>query len=185
MSTASIALPRAGFARMSDELSRAVGTREAEFRAFYGDNYRDVAGYCWNLVRDDELAHELAQEAFTRLYGRWVRIREPRAYVFHVASNLVKAAWRERRDSRDAVATLATQRETLDRTRDDGTTRFGVRDAVLALPERYREIVLLFYYADLTVPDVAAAVGRPSGSVKRMLNEARALLAKSLGDPHV
>lgn len=169
---------------MSDELTRPVGAREAEFRTFYGDHYRDVAGYCWTLVRDDELAHELAQEAFTRLYGRWVSVREPRAYVFHIATNLAKNAWRERRDSREAVATLAQRRETHERTREDETARFGVRDAVSALPRRYRDVVLLYYYADLSVPDVAAAVGRPAGSVKRMLNEARALLAKSLGDPN-
>ncbi|HEX8002179.1 MAG TPA: sigma-70 family RNA polymerase sigma factor [Mycobacteriales bacterium] len=180
MSTATVA----AFPRMSEQPGRAVGAREAEFRAFYADSYRDVAGYCWNLVRDDDLAHELAQEAFTRLYGRWIGIREPRAYVFHVASNLVKNAWRERRDARETVAALATRRETHDRTTEDQAARVGVRDAILALPDRYREIVLLFYYADLTVPDVAKAVGRPAGSVKRMLNEARALLAKSLGDAH-
>jgi RNA polymerase sigma-70 factor (ECF subfamily) len=169
---------------MSDEpATAAAGAREAEFRTFYGDHYRAVAGYCWTLVRDDDTAHELAQEAFTRLYGRWVRVREPRAYVFHVATNLARASWRERRDSREAVRTLASHRELHDQAREDDSARFAVRDAVGALPTRYRDIVLLYYYADLSVPDVAAAVGRPSGSVKRMLNEARAKLATSLGDP--
>ncbi|MDQ1712712.1 MAG: polymerase sigma-70 factor, subfamily [Frankiaceae bacterium] len=169
---------------MSDEPSLAVSAREAEFRSFYGDHYRAVAGYCWTLVRDDETAHELAQEAFTRLYGRWIGVRSPRAYVFRVATNLAKVAWRERRDTREAVRTLASHREVHDRSSEDDSARFAVRDAVGALPARYRDVVLLYYYADLPVSDVAAAVGRPAGSVKRMLNEARTRLARSLGDTH-
>jgi RNA polymerase sigma-70 factor (ECF subfamily) len=60
----------------------------------------------------------------------------------------------------------------------------GVLAAVRALPERLRVVVLLHYYADLPVADVAKALRRPVGSVKRQLNEARALLSHSLGDDH-
>jgi RNA polymerase sigma-70 factor (ECF subfamily) len=48
---------------------------------------------------------------------------------------------------------------------------------VLRLPTRLRDVVLLHYWADLSVADVGQALGRPSGSVKRQLAEARALLA--------
>jgi RNA polymerase sigma-70 factor (ECF subfamily) len=51
---------------------------------------------------------------------------------------------------------------------------------VRTLPERLRDVVLLHYFADLTVEDVATAVNRPAGSVKRQLSEARAALATAL-----
>jgi RNA polymerase sigma-70 factor (ECF subfamily) len=48
------------------------------------------------------------------------------------------------------------------------------------LPRRYRELVLLHYYADLALPEVAQALGKPLGTVKRQISEARALLATAL-----
>jgi RNA polymerase sigma-70 factor (ECF subfamily) len=51
------------------------------------------------------------------------------------------------------------------------------------LPDRLRDVVLLHYYADLPVGEVATAVRRPPGTVKRQLSEARAVLAQDLEDP--
>jgi RNA polymerase sigma-70 factor (ECF subfamily) len=160
----------------------AVGAREHEFRAFYAAEYAGVAGYCWSLLRDQELAHDLAQEAFTRLLARWVRVEEPRAYVFHIATNLVRRAWKSRSNNNQLLATLRLQRETPAEPPDADTV--GVRDAINALPARLRDVVLLHYFADLSVTDVAQSVGRPEGTVKRQLSEARTLLAGSLGVSH-
>ena len=44
------------------------------------------------------------------------------------------------------------------------------------LPERMRVPVLLHYYADLSIAEVASALHRPEGTVKRMLYDARARL---------
>ncbi|MDT4942482.1 MAG: hypothetical protein QOJ34_2571 [Pseudonocardiales bacterium] len=153
---------------------------EQEFDAFYLAHYPRVASYCWRLVGDRELAHDLTQEAFARMVARWRRIDDPRAYVYRVATNLVRHAWRDRDKSRlltEAVAaTLMTEWPGPD------SSAVGLRDAVTALPRRLREVVLLHYFADMSVPDVAATVGRPAGTVKRQLSEARASLANALED---
>jgi RNA polymerase sigma-70 factor (ECF subfamily) len=49
-------------------------------------------------------------------------------------------------------------------------------DLVGRLPQRLRQPVLLHYYADLPVSDVARALHRPEGTIKRALSEGRALL---------
>ena len=156
----------------------AVGAREQEFRAFYAAEYAAVAGYCWSLLHDQELAHDLAQEAFTRLLARWVRVDEPRGYVFHIATNLVRRAWQSRATNSALMNSLRLQREQVTPAPDPETV--GIRDAINALPSRLREVVLLHYFADLSVVEVARCVGRPDGTVKRQLSEARALLAGSL-----
>lgn len=146
-----------------------------DFGELYDRDSSRVAAYVHQLVRDRELAADLTQEAFARLYARRVGIREPRAYVFHVATNLVRDHWSRTARHRALLPSLLDQRSA-------DQPDHSVRDAVGRLPEKYRELVLLHYYADLTVPDVARAVRRPEGSVKRMLNEARALLAAALED---
>lgn len=156
-------------------LLREAAIATTGFRELYDRDFPRVASYCYQLVRDRNVAEDLAQEAFARLFARWVTVREPTAYVFHVATNLVRASWSARaRDARVLPLLFG-------RTSVEGVD-LTVRDAVERLPDRYRELVLLHYYADLTVPDVARAVRRPEGSVKRMLSEARGLLATALED---
>lgn len=165
---------------LADPGTAAPPSRTAEladrFRALYRDEYPKVAGYAFRLTRDTELAHDVAQEAFTRLLSRWVGVREPRAYVFHVATNLARDAWK----ARVRAERLATD-AALAPTETEPAPDRSVLDAIARLPRRHREVVLLHYYADLAVPDVASAVGRPPGTVKRQLSEARAHLADSLG----
>lgn len=54
-------------------------------------------------------------------------------------------------------------------------------DALSRIPRRHRDVVLLHYYAGLSVAEVALAVDRPQGTVKRQLSEARGQLLAQLG----
>ena len=156
-----------------------VAGREEAFRAFYALEYPGLARYAHRLVQDAELAHDLAQEAFSRMYGRWVKVEEPRAYLYGVTTNLVRRAWRTRSREADLVGRLAQAPSAVVPGPDTG---LALRAYVDSLPARLRAVVLLHYFADLSVAQVAAACGRPEGTVKRQLSEARALLAVALGD---
>lgn len=156
----------------------AVGAREEQFRAFYALEYPALARYGYKLLRDGEQAHDLAQEAFSRLYGRWVKVEEPRAYLYGVATNLARRAWRTR--ARDAAVLDQLVHRPLEHVPSHDSA-VVLRASVLGIPERLRDVVLLHYFADLSVAQVAASTGRPEGTVKRQLSEARALLAVALG----
>ncbi len=138
-------------------------------------HYPSLAGWVAGLAGDTELGHEIAAEAFTRLLGRWRSVEDPRGFLYVVATNLLRDHWRREGRRRRALSRLE-----LERGHDEPARDPGVRDLVDRLPERYRVIVLLHYYADLTVADCARAVGRPEGTVKRELTEARAVLLTSL-----
>lgn len=55
-----------------------------------------------------------------------------------------------------------------------------IRQAVAALPDRYRLPVLLFYMEDLKIPEIAAVLQIPQGTVKSRLHKARKRLAQDL-----
>lgn len=149
-----------------------VGTAEEVWRL----HYAGLAGWVAAMTGDPDLGREIAAESFTRLLGRWRRVDDPRGFLYVVATNLVRDHWR-----REGRRVRATTRLRMERRQDVVPARDNaVRDLVDRLPERYREIVLLHYYADLTVADCARAVGRPEGTVKRELAEARAVLHRSL-----
>ena len=55
-----------------------------------------------------------------------------------------------------------------------------MRRVLAGLPERGREVVVLRFYVDLTVDDIAAELGMPSGTVKSLLHRTLAKLHKEL-----
>lgn len=143
----------------------------ASFEEVYRAHFRDLAGYCAALLSDEQLGVDCAQEAFTRLFGRFRSVRTPRAWLFLVATNLVRDEWRNRARQRTAVEALVlSSRSSVDAV--DG----GLLDAVRRLPKAQSEVVLLHYFADLPIDEVARLTRRPLGTVKRRLHEARALL---------
>lgn len=145
------------------------------FDAFFEQTWPDLVAFCITLTGRRHLGEELAQEAFTRVYARYPLLREPRPYLFRVAANLVKLSWRQ--TLRDAA--YVEDRHDSTAAAPDATTI----DAVRRLEPRLRDVVLLHYYADLPVAEVARALNRPTGTVKRRLFEARARLAETLGEP--
>jgi RNA polymerase sigma-70 factor (ECF subfamily) len=149
----------------------------AEFQALYLEQFPALVRYGLRTVRDPDVARELAQEAFTRLLARWRDAADPGAYVFVIFTNLVRHHWRSLDRERGALRSLLVvgRRET------EGPGRAGeVAAAVRDLPPALREPVLLHYFGDLLVEDVARALDRPVGTVKRQLYEGRALLRDSL-----
>jgi RNA polymerase sigma-70 factor (ECF subfamily) len=149
----------------------AALTRDEAARVLFDLHYAPLAGWCATLVGDRDAAHDIASEAFTRLLSRWLTVRDPKGYLYVTATNLVRDRWR--REQRDRKL-----RERLEQTAPTSTpaTEPWLRDLVERLPDRMRAPVLLFYYADLSVAEVASALHRPEGTIKRLLSDARARL---------
>jgi RNA polymerase sigma-70 factor, ECF subfamily len=139
-----------------------------------------LAGYCCSLVGDRDAAQDLAQEALVRTWGRWSTVREPRPYAYRVATNLAVRRLREtgRSSSLDAAASSAGISQPLSAAPSAERT-VELRDLVDRLPDRLRAVVLLHYYADLPLDQIATAMHRPLGTVKRWLHEARGQLGSS------
>lgn len=154
----------------------AAASDEEAFAALYLAHFGRVSGYVLSLVGDPVVATDAAQEAFTRLYARWGRVRDPRAWVYYVATNLATDTWRSAQRDRALTAALGPALVSEDAPHDP-----WLRDLVDRLPARLRDVVLLHYYADLPVEQVARLLHRPTGTVKRRLHEARAALLATGG----
>jgi len=142
--------------------------------------YPRLAGWVRRLVDDDELAHEIASEAFTRLLARWSGLDNPQSYLYMIATNLVRDHWRKTGRERNAVRvmTAAGQGEAVYHPAQD----VDVRALIQELPERLRSPFLLHYYGGFGLKEVAAMLGRPEGTIKADLFNARARLKAALGD---
>ena len=141
--------------------------------------YPRLAGWVRRLVDDDDTAHEIASEAFTRLLARWSGLDNPQSYLYMIATNLVRDHWRKSGRERRAIRTL-TAAAPVDPAYHPAQD-VDVRALIEALPARLRSAFLLHYYAGFGVREVAVMLGRPEGTVKADLFQARAKLRASLG----
>jgi len=152
--------------------------------AAYVAHHAQLTGWATSLVGDRELAQDLTLEAFTRLLSHWDSVRDPRPWLYATVANLARDHWRTRR--REAAAYEKFQGglggTDLAPPSFDLAVVLSVRTAVRSLPARLRLPVLLYYFVDESVADVAGEVGRSPGAIKRDLYDARALLAANLGD---
>lgn len=156
---------------------------EAEVRQVYLAHFGRLAGWAASLVGDRDLGHDFATEAFVRLLRHWDDVEEPRPWLYATVTNLVRDHWRKRGREASAYEKFqAGQGVDPDRAgpAPDPENALDVRAAVGALPDRLRSAVLLYYYADLAVGQVARELGKSDGAVKRDLYDARALLARAL-----
>ena len=129
---------------------------------------------------DRDVATELAQEALARLWERWPSVRampSPAAWAYRVAFNLAASRYRRRAAERRALARVSS---TAAPAVPDMTNVVAVGQAVLALPPRHRAVIVLRFFADLSVADVALIVGCAPGTVKSLTSRAVSLLRRDL-----
>ncbi len=97
-----------------------------------------------------------------------------------IATNLVRDHWRKTGRERKAMraVTAAAQFDPVYHPGQD----VHVRALLQALPDRLRRPFLLHYYAGFPLRDVAVMLGRPEGTIKADLFQARARLRAALGE---
>jgi RNA polymerase sigma-70 factor, ECF subfamily len=170
---------------------RPVGVaRRAEvvgFEAFFVAHHRGVVGLGYALTGSWSTAEEVAQEAFLRTYQRWETVsgyERPDVWVRTVAANLARSRWRRLGTELRALTRLAGSRESQPEAAPEllpAETEAFWR-AVRSLSRRQAQVVVLHYLEDLSVADVAAAIGAAEGTVKSTLHRARRQLARLLNE---
>ena len=135
------------------------------------------------LCRDPTLAEDIVQEAFLRAYRGFDGFRggDARAWLFAIVRNCVFSSPRQPPSDDIAAHELADQADTP----EDALVRASevkvVRGAIAALPEPFREALVLRELEELSYRDVAAVTGAPIGTVMSRLARARRMLAAALG----
>ena len=162
-----------------------------EVQAFEGIVRRwqgPLVNMAWRYCRDRGRAEEMAQEAFLRAWrglAGWRRESSFSTWLFALAANVFRSelqrfpAVNVPLEEAAEPAGPATQHEGLARKQSDDT----VRRAVLALPRRYREPVVLYYFHEMDVAAAARTMGLPEGTVKARLARGREMLRKRF--PHL
>ncbi|HEV2248895.1 MAG TPA: sigma-70 family RNA polymerase sigma factor [Candidatus Limnocylindria bacterium] len=167
----------------------AVGRQAMTFEDVVREHQDAVYGAALRILGDRDAALDAANQAFMKAYrsiGSYDPSRPIRHWLLRIAVNeaitIGRARTRERaRSAPEAeAASLADRAATPEREALDRESRDGIRAAVAGLPELYREVVVLRYFNELSVDEVAAVLGRSPSTVGVQLLRARQLLRKTV-----
>jgi RNA polymerase sigma-70 factor (ECF subfamily) len=140
--------------------------------------YRADGERLWRAIYafagDAEIASDAVAEAFAQVLNRGDAVRDPAAWTWRTAFRISAGALK----ARGSATTVApTPPEHVDRYSDP-----DLLAALQRLPDAQRAAVILFYYADLPIREIASRLGSNSLAVRANLSRGRGRLRKLLGD---
>jgi len=147
-------------------------------------HHRRLVGLASLLVDDRETAEDVVQEAFGALYARWSLLRNPEAAVAYLNRTVVnggRGQLRHRQRARVNLPLMTPRSEEL-----DSAERVAVEHdeaellwrAVVSLPWRQRQVLVLRYYLNKSEAEIASTLGVSPGSVKKHASRGLAALAR-------
>ncbi len=143
-----------------------------------------LVSLAYRFCHDRARAEEMAQEAFLRAWralGQWRRDAAFSTWLFAVATNLYRSELRRIPAAMVSLDDIAEPGDCGGREPEDEDQDRAVKRAVLGLPPKYREALILFYFHGMDIPAAASSLGLPQGTVKARLSRGREMLRRKLG----
>jgi RNA polymerase sigma-70 factor (ECF subfamily) len=162
------------------------GDREA-FAALYRRRQAGIYRFALQMSGSEVLAEDVVQEVFLTLMGGHAIYEPARGevapFLYGIARNHVRRGIaRGAAVGQGAAERTAPEHPENDLARNELIA--AVRAAVLALPVRYREVVVLCELEEIDLAQAAKALGCAVGTVKSRLHRARRMLARRLQPAH-
>lgn len=147
------------------------------FERFCRTEHGRLVRTAWAITGDWQEAMDLGQEALIRVYTRWGTVSSldmPSAWAHRVVANLA-LSWRRRQRRRSRVV----MPEPVQGPAEPPDSL--LLEALRALPPHQRAVVVLRYYADLSINETARALRKRPGTVRALASQGLARLREALG----
>ena len=154
-------------------------TAESWVRAYAGA----ILKTCFLCLADHDLAQDAMQDTFMKAWKQLEKtdpamIQNEKAWLMKIAMNTCRdyrrTQWFKRVDLRRSLEELPDKLTAVPEKDRDLTILIGT------LPDKYKQVILLYYYANLTIQDTADALGIPKSTANKRLRKAEEILKHSL-----
>jgi RNA polymerase sigma-70 factor (ECF subfamily) len=149
------------------------------FRGLVQRYQKPLFAFLSGRIRNSSDVEEAAQESFVRAFLSLKKLRKPDSFyswLLGIAGRVAKEQFRSaahRDQDREAGADMAVEAEA-------SPEEYPLEEIIAALPETYRQVILLRYYEGLSCQDVATRLGMPLGTITKTLSRAYVLLRQEL-----
>lgn len=142
------------------------------------DRYeKDLLRMCCMYLRDMTMAEDAVQETFLKAYNALSSFRgdsSEKTWLYRIAVNVCndmrRNAWYRFIDRRIDLDRLQIPVEA------QSEESLALMTEIMRLPRKWMEVVLLYYYEDIRIPQIAEMLGVSQTMVSRRLKKARELL---------
>ena len=149
---------------------------EEEFSRLVSQYQRQLLHMCAMYLHDDTAAEDAVQETFLKAYRALPRFRgecSEKTWLMRIAVNtcrdMTRSAWfrhNDRRITPDELQLPSHQRF-------PGDQHEELAQAIMKLPRKYKDALLLYYYQDMNQEEVAQALNASPSSISKRLKHAR------------
>lgn len=180
----------------ADLVTRAIAGREDGFEELVRRYQRPIVAYVYRMVGDYDMALDLTQDVFIKVYGSLARYRSEykfSTWIYRIAHNAAIDHLRRHntgrteeleRTSDETGATyerpLKSGAPTPEEESERAERRKEIEDVVQALPPGYRELIVLRHAHDFSYDEIADVTELPLGTVKNRIFRAREMMRAEL-----
>ncbi len=158
-----------------------AGSRDTDFMEFVRARSLALRRTAYLLCGDWSAGDDLVQESLAKVYVAWPRIAATEAALSYTRTTMLRTYLNEKRKWRREVY----YGDVPEHPTDDQDTALTVTLSALLreLPAKQRAVLVLRFYQDLSVPQIAEELGIPEGTVKSQLSRGLATMRVRLDEP--
>ncbi|MFD2444834.1 sigma-70 family RNA polymerase sigma factor [Bacillus sp. CGMCC 1.16607] len=130
-----------------------------------------------SIMGSDQEGLDATQEALIKAYISLPNLKEPKYFKTWITRILIRECARMKRNQRKIIS----MQEVIDNKNQNNVDNLELKEAINALEDECRIVILLYYIQDLPLKEVAEILEQPEGTIKSRLSRARKKLAGYLG----
>ena len=156
---------------------------EDAFDLFVRKYYRDILSFCSYRCCDKEDAEDLTQETFIRFFTSLSVYRHKgkiKNYLYTIARHLCMDHQKKVREIPTEDEWLTEKAEDGEQKKDSVLNRLALEAALAKLSEEFREVIILYYFEELKIAEIARLQGLTVSLVKYRLKQAKIQLKQYL-----
>ena len=141
---------------------------------------------CYIYLRDRALAEDAVQETFLKAYRGMKAFRgesKERTWLTRIAINtcrdIKRSAWHRHTNRAVTPEELPAAEER------QHSLHIDIADAVMHLPDSYKEVIILHYFQEMTLSEIASIMGVTTSSISRRIKKANKELYSFLGKEYM
>ncbi len=159
-------------------MAKSLSRTDEEIAEIYSRQVKAVYRVCFAYMKNAADTEDAVSDTFVKMLRSGTSFESEeheRAWLIRTASNVCK----------DMLKHWWHKRENLEDYEQQGTGPMEIDEtlqAVMALPEKYKTVVYLYYYEGYTSVEISKILLKPQSTIRNYLSEARNVLRERLGD---
>lgn len=153
------------------------------FTKVFDENIEKIFRFIFLKVNSREVAEDLAQQVFLKLWEKISEIENPKAFLYKVARDLTIDYYRKEKkvttvsidDLPISDARVNIEREVIVNSEID-----LIKNALRSLPENYQNVIILHYLNDLSIKEISKILNKSENATRVLISRALSLLKEKL-----